>query len=106
VAQIYRPAFVFALWQVNDRKKIHNDLVRLYDIIMESRAYGMANLKELAETNSGRFHIHAEVLLKYWNLFSYRLGEEEKKGLLAYYGYAAELGAIEREQELRFWTRD
>lgn len=98
--------FVFALWQVNDRKKIHNDLVRLYDIIMESRAYGMANLKELAETNSGRFHIHAEVLLKYWNLFSYRLGEEEKKGLLAYYGYAAELGAIEREQELRFWTRD
>lgn len=98
--------FVFALWQVNDRKKIHNDLARLYDIIMESRAYGLAHLGELAETNAARFNLPAAVLLKYWNLFSYRFGEEEKKGLLAYYGYAAELGAIEPVKELRFWTRD
>lgn len=98
--------FVFALWQVNDRKKIHNDLARLYDIIMESRTYGLTHLKEIAETSTGRFNIPAAVLLKYWNLFSYRFGEEEQKGLLTYYGYAAELGAIETENDLRFWTRD
>jgi len=98
--------FVFALWQINYQKKIHNDLSRLYDIIMESRSYGLNHLQELAETCSERFNIHSTVLLKYWNLFSYRFGEEEKKGLLTYYSYAAELGAIEPEKELRFWTRD
>jgi chorismate dehydratase len=98
--------FVFALWQVNDRKNIHTDLGRLYDIIMESRAYGLAHLRELAETNTGRFNIPAAVLLNYWNLFSYSFGEEERKGLLAYYGYAAEIGAIEAVTDLRFWQRD
>ncbi len=97
--------FVFALWQVNDRKNIHNDLARLYDIIMESRAYGLSHLEELAETSAGKFNIPADVLLKYWNLFSYRLGEKEKKGLVAFYGYATEIGAIEAVTELRFWTQ-
>ncbi len=27
--------FVFALWQINERKNIHKDLARLYDILME-----------------------------------------------------------------------
>jgi chorismate dehydratase len=98
--------FVFALWQVNDRKKIHNDLARLYDIIMESRKYGLTHLEELAVSNSGRFNIPPAVLLKYWNLFSYRFGEEEEKGLMTYYGYAAELGAIEQVTELHFLTRN
>ena len=98
--------FVFALWQVNDRKNIHKELGRLYDILMESRAYGLAHLQELAETASGRFNIPASVLLQYWQLFSYDFGEEEQKGLLAYYGYAAEIGAIEPMTNLRFWTKD
>jgi chorismate dehydratase len=98
--------FVFALWQVNNQKKMHNDLARLYDIIMESRAYGLAHLEELAESNAQRFNIPPDVLIKYWNLFSYGFGEEEKKGLLTFYGYAAELGAIESVADLRFFTRD
>jgi chorismate dehydratase len=36
--------FVFALWQVNERENIHNDLSRLYDIIKESRTYGLLHL--------------------------------------------------------------
>ncbi len=97
--------FVFALWQVNDRKNIHKELGRLYDILMESKAYGLAHLKELAETYAGRFNLPASVLYDYWNLFSYSFGEEEQKGLLTYYGYAAEIGAIEAVTDLRFWTR-
>ncbi len=97
--------FVFALWQVNDRKNIHRELERLYDILMESKAYGLAHLKELAEATAGRFNIPASVLLGYWDLFSYGFGEEERKGLLTYYGYAAEIGAIEGVPELRFWSR-
>ena len=97
--------FVFALWQVNDRKNIHNDLGWMYDIIMESKLYGLAHLAELAEANTSRFNLPAKVLFDYWNLFSYGFGEQEQKGLLAYYGYAAEIGAIEPVADLRFWTR-
>jgi len=97
--------FVFALWQVNDRKNIHNDLGRMYDIIMESKLYGLAHLAELAEATTSRFNLPSRVLFDYWNLFSYDFGEQEQKGLLAYYGYAAEIGAIEPVADLRFWTR-
>ncbi len=97
--------FVFALWQVNDRKNIHKELGRLYDILMESKAYGLAHLKELAETYAGRFNLQASVLYAYWNLFSYSFGDEERKGLLTLYGYAAEIGAIEAVTDLRFWNR-
>ena len=45
------------------------------------------------------------MLDEYWKLFSYDFSEEEKKGLLTYYGYAAEIGAIEAVTDLRFWTR-
>ncbi len=97
--------FVFALWQVNDRKHIHKDLGRLYDILMESKSYGLSHLKELAETTAGRFDLSAEVLFEYWKLFSYNFGEEEQKGLMTYYGYAAEIGAIETVTDLKFWSR-
>ncbi|HET7319458.1 MAG TPA: menaquinone biosynthesis protein [Nitrospirota bacterium] len=98
--------FVFALWQVNDRKNVHKELERLYDILIESRAYGLAHLAEIAEAETGRFNLPAPVLMEYWKLFSYELGEEERKGLLAFYGYAAEIGAIEAVTELRFWSKD
>lgn len=98
--------FVFALWQANARKNLHEDLVRLYDIVRESKAYGLAHLPELAETAQDRFQLPASVLLEYWKLFSYDFGEAEQKGLLTYYGYAAEIGAIKTVTELRFLQPD
>jgi chorismate dehydratase len=98
--------FVFALWQVNDRKNNHNDLSRLYDIIIESRTYGVSHLKDLADTSAERFGLPSSVLYDYWNLFSYNFSEYEQKGLLAYYAYAAEIGAIKTVTDLRFWTKD
>jgi chorismate dehydratase len=95
--------FVFALWQVNYKKNIEQDLGKLYDILMESKRYGMSRLGELAREHAADYGIPAETLLRYWNLFSYDLGPEEQKGLLTYYGYAAELGAIDAVPELRFW---
>jgi chorismate dehydratase len=98
--------FVFALWQVNDRKNIHKELERLYDILMESRNYGLSHLGEIAGAEQDRFNLPAQVLFEYWKLFSYHFGEEERKGLLTFYGYAAEIGAIEPVTELRFWPKD
>jgi len=95
--------FVFALWQVNYRKSMEQDLARLLDVLRESKQYGQSRLQELASENGARFGLPAETLLRYWNLFSYDLGPEEQKGLMAFYGYAVELGAIDAVPELRFW---
>lgn len=98
--------FVFALWQVRYRSNIHKDLERLYDIIKASREYGVSHLRELASAYAGQFTIPDSVLLEYWNLFSYRFGEEEQQGLITYYRYAAEIGAIDMVNDLHFWTAD
>jgi len=97
--------FVFALWQVNYRKSMDQDLARLLDVLRESKQYGLSRLQELALEHAAKFGISAETLLRYWNLFSYDLGPGEQKGLLAFYGYAAELGAIDAVPELRFWGK-
>ncbi len=95
--------FVFALWQVNYKKNIDKDLAVLYDILELSKSYGLENIPELARAHADRFGIPAQVLIDYWTSFSYNFGVEEQKGLLAFYGYAAELGGINPVTELHFW---
>ncbi len=97
--------FVFALWQVNYRKHLEPDLARLYDILMESKQYGISHLQQLAEASSTHFGLSAELLTRYWNCFSYGFGPAEQKGLLTYYGYAAELGVIDAVPDLRLWKK-
>jgi len=98
--------FVFALWQVNDSREIRKDLKQLYNILRESKTYGLENLDELARKTSSRFNLAAATLQEYWKLFSYDFGPEEQQGLVTFYGYAAELGAIAPVTELHFWAGD
>lgn len=95
--------FVFALWQVNYKKNIDKDLAGLYDILIKSKSYGLANIGKLAHNHAEQFGIPVQILTDYWSSFSYDLGTDEKKGLMAFYGYAAEIGAIKPVTELRFW---
>jgi len=95
--------FVFALWQVNYRKNTDAELHRLHDMLLESKRYGMTRLRELADRHAAEFGIPADMLIRYWNCFSYDFGPEEQKGLLTYYGYAADLGAIDGVPELRLF---
>jgi len=97
--------FVFALWQINYKKSIDKDLISLYDILMESKSYGLSHLPELAREFAGRFGIAAPMLLEYWNSFSFDFGPQEQKGLMTYYGYAAEIGVVKPVTELRFWEQ-
>lgn len=94
--------FVFALWQVNYRRTLQKDLETLREILVKSKQYGMSRLRELAEAQSERFGIPAELLNRYWNLLSYDLGDQEQKGLMTFYGYAAEIEAINAVPGLRF----
>lgn len=94
--------FVFALWQVNYKKNIDKELSVLYHSLMESKRYGLGRLPELAAGHAGRFGLPEGLLLDYWRTFSYDLGDDEQRGLLAFYGYAADLGVIDRIPDLRF----
>ena len=98
--------FVFALWQVNYKKNIDKELSVLYDILVQSKAYGLSHLRELAREHAFRFGIPPETLIEYWNVFSYDLGESEQKGLSSFYKYAAEIGAIETAPDLKFWRKE
>ncbi|OGW46596.1 MAG: hypothetical protein A2078_11420 [Nitrospirae bacterium GWC2_57_9] len=95
--------FVFALWQVNYKKNIDKDLAVLYDIIAESKRYGLSRIPELAQASADQFGLPVGLLIDYWNAFSYELTEYEKRGLLTFYSYAAEIGAADPVRELRFW---
>jgi chorismate dehydratase len=97
--------FVFALWQVNWQKRLERDLQTLYDVLQESKRYGLVRLQELADQHGSQFGMSPESLVRYWRTFSYDLGPEEQKGLLTYYGYAAELGVIDAVPELRLWKK-
>ena len=95
--------FVFALWQVNYRKDRDAKLQQLHAILLESKRYGLAHLEQLAGGHAAEFGITADMLLQYWKCFSYDLGPDEQKALLTYYGYAAELGAIDAVPDLNFF---
>jgi chorismate dehydratase len=97
--------FVFALWQINYRKSLDKDLLSLYHILRESKTYGLSQLPELAQEYAVKFGIPAPALLEYWNSFSFDFGPYEQKGLMTYYGYAAEIGAVQPVTELRFWEQ-
>ena len=78
----------------------------LYDILVQSKAYGLSHLRELAREHAFRFGIPPETLIEYWNVFSYDLGESEQKGLTSFYKYAAEIGAIETAPDLKLWRKE
>jgi chorismate dehydratase len=100
-----RLPFVFALWQMNYKIQAEDEFSRLYDILMTSKSYGLSHLREFACSYEKHFNIPADVLVRYWTSFSYDFGEEEQKGLLSFYRYAAEIGAIPAVPELKFWTK-
>jgi chorismate dehydratase len=95
--------FVFALWQVNYKKAVDTDLGVLYHILQQSKQYGLAHIPDLAKRYAGYFGLPAQLLADYWRAFSYHFGKDEQKGLMAFYGYAAELGVIQPVAALKFW---
>ena len=77
----------------------------LYDVLMKSKEYGLTHADELADSASHRFRLRPDLLRSYWSSFSYDLKDFEKQGLLTFYKYAAEIGAIPKMTDLQFWEK-
>ena len=84
--------FAFAVWQV--RKDMPaDDVVRLDDLLHESKAFFHQHRAALAEQYAPAFRVSAPRLLDYWNSLRYDLDERMRRGLLHFLQLAAELGA-------------
>lgn len=92
--------FAFAVWQAAaaDPSALH----RLHTILLQSRAFGLGNLPELAQRHSRRFALPPQMLAEYWATLSYDLDTPMIEGLEAFYRLAVEVGELERAPEIRW----
>jgi chorismate dehydratase len=95
--------FVFAFWAVRAGAL---DLARQYDVnsvFQASRDHGVAQLDQLSEENFAPYNVTRELARRYLSYhLDYALDEANLAGLRLFYRYAAECGALESAQELRF----
>lgn len=92
--------FAFAVWQAGGGTD--GQLRRLHAELLESRAYGAANRKDLADRYAEHFGFDADFLDRYWAGLSYELDDPMLEGLTTFYRLAAEIGEIPAPPPLRF----
>lgn len=97
--------FVYAVWQVSAGPEKDEELLRLHEMLLESRRYFEANRDRLAREFAPRYGIEADRLARYWSVLEFGLGERFQQGLLHYYRLAAELGEAPAVDGLRWVTR-
>ncbi|MDF2815404.1 MAG: transporter substrate-binding protein [Paenibacillus sp.] len=96
----------FAVWAVRKETvaKFPETIAAIHDAFMESKHKGT--------TDPSAIIVHAQEkiggTLEYWrNYFqhlNHNFGEEQQRGLRLYFQYAKELGLLERDVPLQFWT--
>jgi chorismate dehydratase len=84
--------FAFAVWQVR-RDADPAEVLRLIELLHESRAWFNVNTDRLAERYAPVFALSPRRLLDYWASLRYTLDAPMQRGLLHFYELAAELGA-------------
>jgi chorismate dehydratase len=93
--------FAFAVWQAAGGSD--DQLRALHRALLDSRAHGYQHRRDLAVRWAERFGFTPDFLDSYWAGLSFELDAPMIDGLRTYYRYAAEIGEIPREPELR-WT--
>ena len=73
--------FVFALWHVNYKKNVERELDMLYAILIASKEYGISHLGDLAQSESKRFNVPADLAFIVLEFIQLRSGQRRAKGL-------------------------
>ena len=94
--------FVYAFWAGKEDGLTPGEV----ELLIESRNQGMTALDEIAEVHAGHRSRPPSFYASYLrdNLV-YELGEEERRGLMEFYGLARNRGLIPDVPELRFYPR-
>src|SRR5690606_9910882 len=92
--------FAFAVWQASGGTPAA--LHELHELLIDSRQFFYENQSRLAEDFSEHYDLPGPLLDHYWGGLSYVLDAEMIEGLRTFYRYAAELGELPSEPELRW----
>jgi chorismate dehydratase len=92
--------FVFAVWAAR-READHDQVQRVHGGLLESRAWGLANLDELAAQASRVTGVSLPACLEYLSGLDYGLGYKELEGLTGFLRRLAARGMV-REGALAF----
>jgi chorismate dehydratase len=84
--------FAFAVWQVR-AGVAPADTTRLLQLLTRSRAWFHEHERELAQRHAPGFGLEPATLLDYWRSLHFDLDAPMRRGLLHFFGLAAELGA-------------
>jgi len=92
--------FVFAVWAAR-READHTEVARAHGALLESRAWGLANLEDLARQASQATGVSVPACLEYLSGLDYSLGSKELEGLTSFLRRLAARGMV-REGALAF----
>jgi chorismate dehydratase len=97
-------AMVYAVWVVNRNFSIlqAKAVQMLYEKVTGGFAYGLAHIKDAADTLRGKFPLTAAQLVHYIGLLNYQFTPAHEEALLTYYKMAYGLGLIPIVPKLEF----
>ncbi|GMA97817.1 menaquinone biosynthesis protein [Pelosinus sp. IPA-1] len=97
-------AMVYAVWVVNRNFSVlqAKAVQVLYEKVTGGFAYGLAHIKDAADTLRGKFPLTAAQLIHYIGLLNYQFTPAHQEALLTYYKMAHGLGLIPIVPKLEF----
>jgi chorismate dehydratase len=98
-------SFVFAFWAIRRQALIGRNAAEVAETFKKSRDHGLSpkNLETIAQEWVPRLNLSAEVIRAYLTRnIHYYLDPPCLEGLILFYRYAEEIGALPRAPELRF----
>ncbi len=97
--------FVFALWIVTRQAADHKrDLVGKLSVdLIEAKRRAYESYEEIASGCRELAWMSGPALVEYWRTISYDLTPDHLEGVRTFYRYAAELGILAREPEIRMF---
>ncbi|MDR3074320.1 MAG: menaquinone biosynthesis protein [Deltaproteobacteria bacterium] len=97
--------FIFGLWVVSRKAAQAGDLAGdPAETLHRGRDWSLANMGPVLDAAGSRSPLSRDALREYFRCLSYKLGEEEQRGLRLFYERLARTGEIARAPELAFWT--
>lgn len=99
--------FVFGVWAVRRTFALDHPeaAAALHELLLRSRAWGLAVLPELARIAASSFNMTSNQVLAYFRQLDYALGPEHEEGLMSFFRYLHNSGELPAEPRLEYFGK-